>query len=89
MYIIFLRKRYRIQWNSCQKPNSLKKSIEVYFSRSKKFLLHFCEKKSLAEVLLIHAEEKWLCRISSFYEERKTKQVKQNIFKSVGTYGFL
>ena len=39
----------------------------------KKFLLYFCEKKSLAEILLIHAEEKWLCTISSFYEKRKTK----------------
>ena len=42
----------------------------------------------MAEVLLTHAEEKWLCRISSFYEKRKTKQLKQNFSKSVGTYGF-
>ena len=42
----------------------------------------------LAEVLLTHAEEKWLCRISSFYEKRKTKQLKQNFFKTVETYGF-
>ena len=43
------------------------------------FLLYFFEKKSLAEVLITHAEEKWLCRISSFYEKRKTKQLKQNL----------
>ena len=49
----------------------------------------FCENKSLAEVLLSHAEEKWLCRISSFYEKRKTKQLKQNFLKSVGTYEIL
>ena len=70
------------------KPKQSEK-IEVNFSRSKKFLLYFCEKKSLAEILLIHPEEKWLCRISSFYEKRKTKQLKQNFSKSVGTYGFL
>ena len=52
-------------------------------------MLYFCEKKRLAEVLLIHAEEKWLCRFSSFYEKRKTKQLNQNFFKSVGTYWFL
>ena len=52
------------------------------------FLLYFCEKKCLAVVLLTHAEEKWLCRISSFYEKRKTKQLKQNFFKTVETYGF-
>ena len=51
--------------------------------------MYFFEKKRLAEVLLTHAEEKWLCRISSFYEKRKTKQLKQNFSKSVGTYGFL
>ena len=32
----------------------------------------------MAEVLLVHAEEKWLCRVSSFYEKRKTKKLKQN-----------
>ena len=80
---------YKIWSNSCQKPNSLTKSREVHFSRSNIFLLYFFEKKSLAEVLLTHAEEKWLCRISSFYEKRKTKQLKQNFSKSVGTYGFL
>ena len=85
----FFKKEYKIQWGSCQKPNSLTKSIEVHFSRSNIFLLYFFEKKSLAEVLLTHAEEKWLCRISSFYEKRKTKQLKQNFSKSVGTYGFL
>ena len=85
MYVIFFKKRYKIQWDSCQKLNSLKKSIEVHSCRSKKFVLSFCEKKNLAEVLFIHAEEKWLCRISSFYEKRKTKQLKQNFFKSVGT----
>ena len=39
------------------------------------FLLYFLEKKSLAEVLLTHGEEKCLCRISSFYEKGKTKQL--------------
>ena len=85
----FFKKEYKIQQGSCQKPNSLTKSIEVHFSRSNIFLLYFFEKKSLAEVLLTHAEEKWLCRISSFYEKRKTKQLKQNFSKSVETYGFL
>ena len=80
---------YKIWSNSCQKPNSLTKSREVHFSRSNIFLLYFFEKKSLAEVLLTHAEEKWLCRISSFHEKRKTKQLKQNFSKSVGIYGFL
>ena len=80
---------YKIQWDSCQKPNSLTKSpIEVHFSRSNIFLLYFCEKKILAEVLFTHAEEKWLCRILSFYEKRKTKQHKQNFFKKMETYGF-
>ena len=46
--------------------------------------MYFCEKK--AEVLSNHAEEKWLCRISSFHEKRKTKQIKQNFFKLVATY---
>ena len=31
--------------------------------------------------MLIHAEGKWLCRISSFYGKRKTKQLKQNFKK--------
>ena len=53
---------------------SLKKSIEVHFSTkdiSIVFLRHIwsiCEKKGLADVLLIHAE-KWH-RISSFYKKR-------------------
>ena len=38
-------------------------------------------------------QEKWLNRISLFYEKRidtvKTKQLKQSFFKSVGVYGFL
>ena len=63
---------------------SLTKSIEVHFSRSNIFLLYFWEKKSLAEVLLAYAEEKWHCRISSFFEKRKTEQLKQIFFKSVG-----
>ena len=66
----------------------MKSPKEVHFSRSNIFLLYFCEKFFLAEVLLTHAEEKWLCRISSFYEKRKTKQLKQNFFKTVETYGF-
>ena len=44
------------------------KSIEVHFSRSHMFLLYFFAKKSLAEVPLTHAEEKWRCRTSSFHE---------------------
>ena len=43
----------------------------------------------MAVVLLTHAEEKWICKISSFYEKRKTKQLKQNFFESVVAYGFL
>ena len=50
--------------------------------------MYFCEKKILAEVLLTHAGKKWLCRISSFYEKRKTKQLKQNFLKTVETYEF-
>ena len=57
IYIIFLKKEVKNQWDSCQKPNSLKKSIEVHFSTSNIFQLYFCEKESLAEVLLIHAEK--------------------------------
>ena len=63
--------------------------MEVHFSRSNIFLLYFCEKKRLAEVLLTHVEEKWLCTSLSFYEKRKTKQLKHNFLKSVGTYGLL
>ena len=63
--------------------------MEVHFSRSNIFLLYFYEKKSLTEVLLTHTEEKWLCRIPSFYEKRKTKQLKQNFSKSVRIYGLL
>ena len=91
MYIILKKEAavYKIQWDSCQKPNSLTKSpIEVHFSRSNIFLLYFCGEKFLVEVLLTHAEEKWLCRILSFYEKRKTKQHKQNFFKKMETYGF-
>ena len=62
------------------------KSIEVYFSRSNIFILCFCERKKFGRST---AEEKWLCRISSFYEKRKTNQLKQNFVKSVGTYVFL
>ena len=39
--------------------------------------------------MFIHAEDKWLCRISLFYGKRKTKQLKQNFLKSVRTYWFL
>ena len=42
----------------------------------------------LAEVLLTHAEKKWLCRISSFYEKRKTKLTQAKLFETVETYGF-
>ena len=75
---------YKIWSNSCQKPNSLTKSREVHFSRSNIFLLYFCEKN-----FLTHAEQKWLCRILSFWEKRTTKQLKQNFLKLVGSYGFL
>ena len=44
----------------------------------------------MAEVLFTHAEEKWLCRISSFDEKRKTKQLKENFFKTVeASMGFV
>ena len=62
--------------------------MEVNFSRSNLLLLSFCEKKSLAEVLLGHVKEKCLCRISSFYEKRKTKQLKQKILNQWVPMGF-
>ena len=55
---------------------NLKKSIEVHISGSIYFhciftthLTSICKRKSLAEVLLIHAK-KWLYRIPSVYEKR-------------------
>ena len=53
------------------------------------FYCTFVREKNLAEVLLTHAEEKWVCRISSFCGKMKTKQLKQNFFKSMVTYWFL
>ena len=40
----FFKKEYKILWGSCQKPNSLTKSIEVHFSRSNIFLFYFVRK---------------------------------------------
>ena len=39
--VIFLKKRYKISDIPAKKPKSLKKFIEVHFSRSKIFLLFF------------------------------------------------
>ena len=43
------------------------------FQLIKYISIAFLWENFLAEILLTHAEEKWLCRISSFYEKRKTK----------------
>ena len=57
------KKEVQNQWDSCQKPNSLKKSIEVHFyCIFTTHLMSICEKK----IWQIHAE-KWLYRISSLY----------------------
>ena len=72
---MFLKKGYKISGIPVKYPNSLKRSIEVHFSRSNIFPLYFYDtfdvnlQENLAEVLLIHAK-KWFYRISSFYEKR-------------------
>ena len=52
-----------------------------------------CEKKMSAEVQLIHAEEICLLNFIIFWKkdhtQLKTKQLKQNIFRSMEIYGFL
>ena len=51
-------------------PNNCKKSIEVNLSRSNIFLLHFCEKKNVWQKYCLFMQKKWLCRISTFYENK-------------------
>ena len=51
-----------------------------------------CEKKSSAQVWLIHAELMSLQNLIILWKKEqtqlKTKQLKQNIFKSMEIYGF-
>ena len=76
----------------------MKKSIEVHFNRSNIFLLYFynaydviCEKKNSAEVRLIPAKQMPFYEFHHFMKKEqtqlKTKQLKENIFKSVVIYG--
>ena len=48
----------------------------------------FFEKKSLAEVLLTHAEETWLCRISSFYEKERLSNSSKTFVNQWEPMGF-
>ena len=48
----------------------------------------FLWEKNFGRGTAYSCEVKWRCRISSFYEKRKTKQLKQNFFKTVETLGF-
>ena len=64
------------------------KSIEVHFSRSHMFLLYFFAKKSLAEVPLTHAEEKWRCRTSSFHENEILNNSIKTFQNQWGPMGF-
>ena len=79
---------------------SLKKSIEVHFNRSKIFLLYHyyandvnMRKKKFGRNMAYSCRKNVLQKISSFYQKKqtqlKTKQLKQNIFKSIEIYGFL
>ena len=84
--------------------NSLKKSVGAHFNKSKIFLLHFYNayNVNLWEKNLDRSTA-YSCRTNVFHQsfiigfhqfmkkdkiQLKTKQLKQNIFKSMGVYGF-
>ena len=64
----------KIQWDSCQKPNSLTKSpIEGHFSRSNIFLLYFCGKKFRQKYCLLMQKKHGFVEFNHFMKKERLK----------------
>ena len=84
----FFKKDYKIQWDSCRKPNSLTKSIEVHFSRSNIFLFYFCKKKYLAGYCSLMQKKNGFVEFHHFMKKERVNNSSKNFLNQWWPMGF-
>ena len=84
----FFKKEYKIQQGSCQKPNSLTKSIEVHFSRSNIFLFYFYEKKCLAEYCSLMQKKNGFVEFHHFMKKERLNNSSKTFLNQWEPMGF-